>query len=82
MECGDLSPLWLVATCRDHVGIESGQECGVKPPQAKAVTGHRTPKSLTLLLIIEFRDHNWRRQRFVNGTLVRNLLQAQMLLLA
>jgi len=44
LECGDLSPLWSVATCRDHRWTEVLKDLGVKPPKTKAVTGHRTPK--------------------------------------
>ena len=33
MECADLSALWWVATCRDR---RTFQECGAKPPEAKA----------------------------------------------
>src|SRR6185503_7605460 len=44
LECGDLSPLCSVATCRDHGYIERIEQQGVKPPWTKAVTGHRTPK--------------------------------------
>jgi len=38
LECGDLSPLWSVATCRDHRWTEVLKDLGVKPPQTKAVT--------------------------------------------
>ena len=46
LECGDLSPLWSVATCRNLRSVESSLDCGVKPPRTKAVTGHRTPKEV------------------------------------
>jgi uncharacterized glyoxalase superfamily protein PhnB len=49
LECGDLSPLWSAATCRSLGRLNSLQASGVKPPQAKAVTGHRIPKSGTSL---------------------------------
>ena len=45
LECGDLSPLWAVATCRDYRFEVDAKDMGVKPPKTKAVTGHRTPKS-------------------------------------
>jgi len=45
LECADLSALCSVATCREQALIESPQRSGVKPPQAKAATGRRTPKS-------------------------------------
>jgi hypothetical protein len=45
MECGDLSPLWLAATCSSLPKLNGFQQAsGVKPPEAKAVTGYRTPK--------------------------------------
>jgi hypothetical protein len=43
LECGDLSPLWSVATCRGYGGMKRLKDQGVKPPKAKAVTGYRTP---------------------------------------
>mgnify|MGYP003693728877 CR=1 FL=1 len=47
MECGDLSPLCSVATCRDRRDRLISERRGVKPPRTKAVTGHRTPKVVT-----------------------------------
>ena len=44
LECGDLSPLWSVASCRDLVALESTRSCSVKPPDTKAATGRRTAK--------------------------------------
>jgi hypothetical protein len=39
------SALWPVPTCRGLVMVEFISATGVKPPQAKAATGRRTPKS-------------------------------------
>jgi hypothetical protein len=39
LECADLSALWPAATGKQL------KEKGVEPPWAKAVTGHRTPRS-------------------------------------
>jgi len=40
LECGDLSPLLSVATCRDAAGDRS--------PATKAPTGRRTPKPFSV----------------------------------
>src|SRR5258705_9627490 len=57
--CGDLylvhefTTLWSAVTCHrfgrsrpvaTNVSFELQEDMGVKPPKAKAVTGHRTPK--------------------------------------
>jgi hypothetical protein len=57
LECGDLSPLWSVATCRGRVSANTTADMGVKPPKTKAVTGHRTPKiaGLPPPLVFDFR---------------------------
>jgi hypothetical protein len=34
------------------VRMSSGNECGVKPPRTKALTGQRTPKSCALILLV------------------------------
>jgi hypothetical protein len=44
LECADQSALWSAATCRGRGLLEFNERNGVKPPRAKAVTGHRTPK--------------------------------------
>jgi len=55
------STLWSALTCQRFgrsrpvattVRLKSVKDCGVKPPKTKAVTGHRTPKSCALLLLV------------------------------
>ena len=47
LECGDLSPLCLVATWRDQIFVDGPPG----RPGTKAVTGHRTPKIVEQLKI-------------------------------
>jgi hypothetical protein len=43
LECDDLSSLWSLRPVAGRSKKALITQCGVQPPQAKAVTGHRTP---------------------------------------
>jgi len=70
LECGDLSPLCSVATCRDHWRVGQIDEQGVKLPWTKAVTGHRTPKEMLAASMVNtiLREHLVRLLRRENLT--------------
>src|SRR5258706_6609534 len=63
LECGDLSPLSPVATCRDHCSIEASKPIGRQAPKTKAATGRRTPK--WMLLGVEYSPNRLRFYRHV-----------------
>jgi hypothetical protein len=54
---GDLSPLFTALVGCDlsqPLQTEFARRSGVKPPQAKAVTGHRTPKRGMPLIVNQY----------------------------
>jgi hypothetical protein len=57
MECGNLLPLLVAATCRGLIEAES-PGCGGKSPLTKALTSQRTPKSLQGLPAFTF--YTWK----------------------
>jgi hypothetical protein len=50
LECGDLSLLWSLPVRASRIRIRCARRA-VEPPQAKAVTGHRTPKRSPFLKV-------------------------------